>query len=314
MQLAENISELRIGGLIMVALFVGLLIMSGCDRRPKSPPPSAPEVATVRVKTESAVLTTELPGRISAYRVAEIRPQVNGLVQKRLFTEGSDVRTGQVLYQIDPAPFQAAFDNAAANLAAVREAANRARAALGVSVAGVTRQRATLHLARANRQRFAELFEDKIISPSQLDEAVTEAEVAEATLRTAEAQVESDRRAVAAAEAAIQQAEAGLKTARISLDYTRIIAPISGRIGISNVTEGALVTAHQPAPLTTIQQLDPIYVDVPQSTTELWRLRERLEGGRLNQEGMNQRKVKLILEGGPSEAGAMSNQWWNEFE
>ena len=299
MQLAENISELRIGGLIMVALFAGLLIMSGCDRRPKSPPSSsAPEVATVTIKTESAVLTTELPGRISAYRVAEIRPQVNGLIQKRLFTEGSDVRTGQVLYQIDPAPFQAAFDNAAANLAAVREAANRARATLAVSIAGVTRQRATLHLARANRQRFAELFEDKIISPSQLDEAVTEAEVAEATLRTAEAQVESDRRAVAAAEAAIQQAEAGLKTARINLDYTRIIAPISGRIGISNVTEGALVTAHQPAPLAIIQQLDPIYVDVPQSTTELSRLRERLEGGRLNQEGMNQRKVKLILEGG----------------
>ena len=145
MQLAENISELRIGGLIMMALFAGLLIMSGCDRRPKSPPSSpVPEVATVTVQPQPIVLTTELPGRTSAYRVAEIRPQVNGLIQKRLFTEGSDVKAGQVLYQIDPAPFQAAFDNAAANLAAVRKAADRARATLAASIAGVTRQRATL--------------------------------------------------------------------------------------------------------------------------------------------------------------------------
>jgi len=298
MQLAANISELRIGSLIMVAVFVGLL-MSGCDRRPESPPTSSvPEVATVTVSTESVALTTELPGRTSAYRVAEIRPQVNGLIQKRLFTEGSDVKAGQVLYQIDPAPIQAAFDNAAANLVAVREAANRTRAVLGASIAGVTRQRATLDLARTNRRRVAELFEDKIVSASQLDQAVTETEVAEATLRTAEAQVESDRKAVAAAEAAIQQAEAGLKTARINLGYTRITAPISGRIGRSNVTEGALVTGHQPAPLATIQQLDPIYVDVPQSTTELSRLKERLEEGRLNQDGTNQKKVKLILEDG----------------
>jgi membrane fusion protein, multidrug efflux system len=288
----------RVGLIVVSTGLVCSLLVHGCKRQAPPPPPSAPEVATVRVTTESAVLTTELPGRLSAYRIAEIRPQVNGLIQKRLFTEGSDVRTGQILYQIDPAPFQAAFDNAAANLSVMREAANRARAALGVSAAGVTRQRATLHLARAERQRFKELFEEQIISPSQLDQAMTEAEVAEAALRTAEAQVESDRKAVAAAEASIQQAEAALKTVRINLGYTRIIAPISGRIGRSNVTEGALVTAHQPEPLATIQQLDPIYVDVPQSTTELERLKQRLDEGRLHQDGMNQRKVKLILDGG----------------
>jgi membrane fusion protein (multidrug efflux system) len=244
------------------------------------------------------VLSSELPGRTSAYLVAEIRPQVNGLIQKRHFTEGSNIKDDQVLYQIDPAPFQAALDNAAANLSAMRKSADRARAALEASIAGVTRQRATLELARTNLQRFEELFQDRAVSASQRDQAATEAEVAGATLRAVEAQVDSDREAVAAAEASIQQAEAALKTARINLGYTRIIAPISGRIGKSNVTEGAIVTAYQPLALATIQQLDPIYVDVPQSTSEMLRLEQRLKAGRLAPDGGNQNKVKLILENG----------------
>jgi membrane fusion protein (multidrug efflux system) len=127
---------------------------------------------------------------------------------------------------------------------------------------------------------------------------VAEADVAEAALRTAEAQIKSDREAVAAAEAAIRQAEAALAIARISLGYTRITAPISGRIGRSHVTEGAIVTAYQPAALATIQQLDPIYVDVPQATTELLRLQHRLEEGRINRNGSNLNKVQLMLENG----------------
>ena len=130
----------------------------------------------------------------------------------------------------------------------------------------------------------------------QRDQAVTDVEVAEATLRVAEAQVESDREAVEAAEAAIKQAEAALETARINLGYTKITAPISGRIGRSNVTEGAIVTAYQPVPLATIQQLDPIYVDVPQSTVELNRLRRSLANGRLKENGTD--RVKIILEDG----------------
>lgn len=273
-------------------------LLDGCERQAPPPPPLVPEVAIVTVRLQQVVLTSELPGRTSPYLVAEIRPQVSGLIQKRLFAEGSDVEAGQVLYQIDPAPFQAALDNAAANLAFMRKAAARARAAVEASIAGVTRQRATLELARTNLQRFEELFKDRAVSASQRDQAVTEADVAEATLRAAEAQVESDRQAVAAAEAAIQQAEAALESARINLGYTRITAPISGRIGKSNVTVGALVTAHQPLALATIQQLDPIYVDVLQSTTEMLRLQQRLEDGRLAPDGGNQNKVKLILEDG----------------
>jgi membrane fusion protein (multidrug efflux system) len=230
--------------------------------------------------------------------VAEVRPQVSGIIQKRLFTEGADVKAGQALYQIDPAPFHAALDNAAANLVAMQKTAARARASLTASLAGVTRQQATLNFALTNRERFAELSRDGAVSASQRDQAVTEAAVAEATIKAAEAQVESDRAAVAAAEAAIQQAEAALKIARINLGYTSITAPISGRIGRSGVTEGALVTAHQPVALATIQQLDPMYVDVPQSATEVQRLRRRLAEGGLSHNGLIRDKVRLILEDG----------------
>ena len=249
--------------LLATALLSGFLAVS-CDRRPQSPPPpTVPEVATVTVSTQQLVLTTELPGRTAAYRVAVIRPQVSGLIQKRLFTEGSDVKAGQVLYQIDPAPFEAALDNAKANLVVMRKATGQAQAALEANIADLVRLQVTLELARTNRQRYEDSYKDKVVSAIQRDQAVTEVKVAESTLRAAEAQVKSYRGAVAAAEAAIQQAEAALRTAHINLGYCRVTAPISGRIGKSNVTEGAIVTAYQPMALATIQQLNPIYVDAP---------------------------------------------------
>ncbi len=285
----------------MGALAAGLM-MSGCNSQHAAPPPALPEVGVVTVSQEQVVLTTELPGRTSAYLVADIRPQVTGIIQKRLFEEGSDVRTGKVLYQIDPAPFQAAYDNAAANLSGMRRAAERARAALEASIAMVERQKATLDLARTTRWRYEELFKKNVISGAQRDQAVTDSNVAEATLRSNEAQVKNDQEAVAVAEAAIKQAEAAMETARINLGYTQVLAPISGRIGKSNVTVGALVTGggatQQPTALTTIQQLDPIYVDVPQSTTDLLRLRRRVEEGHLHSNGKDQSKVRLIMEDG----------------
>jgi membrane fusion protein (multidrug efflux system) len=255
-------------------------------------------VATVTIQTEAVVLTTDLPGRTSAYAMAEIRPQVGGIIQKRLFEEGAEIKAGQVLYEIDPAPLQAAYDNATANLAAARRAADRARAAVTASRAGVVRQRAVLENARTNRKRFEDLLAEGAVSASQRDQAATEADVAEATLLSTEAQVESDREAVAAAEAAIKQAEAALETNRINLGYARVTAPIPGRIGKSSVTVGALVKASQDAPLATIQQLDPIYVDVTQSSANLLRLRQSLAAGRLKGNGAQQARVKLLLEDG----------------
>jgi membrane fusion protein (multidrug efflux system) len=284
----------------LAALTVGLGL-AACNRQQAgAPPPSAPEVVVSRVQPRQVELTTELPGRTAAHLIAEIRPQVGGLIQKRLFTEGTDVPASAVLYQIDPAPFQAALASAEANLAAARKAADRARAALQATNAEVARQKAVLDLALTNRRRIQELFANKVVSATQRDQAVTEAEVAEAALRAAQADVETGRQTVAAADAAILQAQAALQSARINLDYTRIRAPISGRIGRSNVTVGALVTAHQPLALATIQQLDPIYVDVPQSTAELLRLRHRVESGDLNQNESNHNKVGLILEDGTS--------------
>ena len=283
--------------IVAESVLTGLLILGGCGQTAGGPPQGrAPEVAVVTIQPQRLVITTELSGRTSANRVAEVRPQVGGIIQKRLFAEGSDVKAGQTLYQIDPATYQAALDNASANLTAMQRNVERARAALQASIANSARQKSTRELARTNRDRFEEAFKDKAVSTSQRDQAVTEAEVAEATIQAAEAQVESDRKAIAVAEANVLQAEAVLKPAHINLGYTSVTAPISGRIGRSGVTEGALVSAYQPIALATIQQLDPIYVDVPQSTTELLRLRRRLEEGSLNRNGQVRNKVRLLME------------------
>jgi membrane fusion protein, multidrug efflux system len=223
---------------------------------------------------------------------------VGGLIQKRLFEEGAEIKAGQVLYQIDPAPLQAAYDNAAANLAAARRGAERARALVAASRAGVVRQRAVLENARTNRKRYEDLLAEGAVAASLRDQAATDADVAEATLLSTEAQVESDREGVAAAEAAITQAEAALQTTRINLGYARVTAPIAGRIGKSMVTEGALVVAGQPTALATIQPLDPIYVDVTESSANLLRLKQNLASGRLKGSGPQQTRVKLLLEDG----------------
>jgi membrane fusion protein (multidrug efflux system) len=255
MPLNENLNQSLKPVIVLMVLLCSLLL-PGCERRQQAPPAPVPEVSTVTVQTQKIMLSTELPGRTSAYRIAEIRPQVSGLILKRLFTEGSGVKAGQVLYQIDPAPFQAALDNA--------------QAALG-------RAEANLPAIRSRAERYREVLADKAVSQQDYDDAVA-----------AMTQVKAD----------IQYWKATVETARINLGYCRVTAPISGRIGKSNVTEGAIVTAYQPVALATIQQLDPIYVDVPQSTTELLRLKRCLEDGRLKSHGTNQNKVKLILEDG----------------
>jgi membrane fusion protein (multidrug efflux system) len=238
-------------------LLLGLLTQMGCEKTQSSPPPPPlVEVGIVVLEKEPVVLTTELPGRTSAFRIAEIRPQINGLIQKRFFIEGSDVKAGQLLYQIDPAPFQAALDNALAALA---------------------RAEANVPAIRSRAERLKALVEQKAVSQQDYDDASSALKQAEAEVRYWKAAVES---------------------ARINLGYTRITAPISGRIGRSNVTEGAIVTAYQPLPLATIQQLDPIYVDVPQSTADLLRLKEKLEKGNLKAGSQEDNKVGLILEDG----------------
>jgi len=242
-------------GTVLAALAI-VLPIAGCKKQGGGPPQFVPEVKVVNVAPETVVITTQLPGRTAAFRIAEIRPQVNGLILKRLFDEGSEVAAGQVLYEIDPAPFQAALDNANASLA---------------------RAQAGLLSIELRVERYEGLLADKAISRQAYDDAVA---------------------AMKQAQAEIRFSTASLETAKINLAYTQVTAPVSGRIGRSSVTEGALVTAYQPVPLATIQQLDPIYVDVPRSTNQLLRLQRGLEGGRLNHNAAEHNKVRLTLEDG----------------
>jgi membrane fusion protein (multidrug efflux system) len=253
MQLNQN------GYRTMMALLVLTIFLAGCDGSgQKAGPPPVPEVATVTIEPRQVELTTELPGRTTPFLVAEIRPQVNGIIKKRLFREGSDVKAGQLLYQIDPAPFQVALESA--------------RASLG-------KAQANLPSIRLKAERYQELLVDKAVSRQDYDDAAAATEQARAE---------------------IEYWKAAVEAARINLGYTRVTAPISGRIGKSSVTDGALVTAYQPMSLSTIQQLDPIYVDVTQSSAELLRLKRNLETGRVSADGKNMRTVRILLEDGTS--------------
>jgi membrane fusion protein (multidrug efflux system) len=246
------------------------LVLSGCKSTgaPKAQAPA--EVATVTIRPQPTVLTTELPGRTNSYLVAEIRPQVNGLLQSRSFREGANVKSGEVLYQIDPAPYKATYE--------------QAKAALATAQADLATAQANLPAIRLRAERSKQLFAAKVVAQQDYDDT-------SAALNQLEATIEARK-------AAVENCRAAVESARINLSYTPIKAPISGRIGISNVTVGAMVTAYQPTPLAVVQQLDPIYVDVTQSSAELLRLRQRLESGHLKQDGPLQNKVQLILENG----------------
>ena len=242
-------------------LSAGLLLAAaalGCSRSAgkAAPAPGPVEVGVVTLEPRPVTLTRELPGRTSAFRVAEVRARVNGIVLKRFFVEGSDVKEGQKLFLIDPAPYQAALDGAKAVL--VRAEANLAN-------------------ARLQAQRNEELVHANAVSRQEYDNATAALQIAEAD--------------VAAARAAAE-------TARINLGYTVVTSPVSGRIGRSAVTEGAYAQASQATLLAIVQQLDPVYVDVTQSSAEVLQLRRDLESGKLQGAGRGGAKVGLLTEDG----------------
>ena len=225
-----------------VVLIVAVVVTACSGKKAAAPPPPPPAVKVITLTTQSVTITTDLPGRTVPYRVADIRPQVSGVVLKRMFVEGTDVKEGQQLYQIDPALYQAAYDSAAA----------------------------TAESSRLQAERYKPLVEANAVSKQDYDNAVATA----------------------------AQNKASAETAHINLVYTRLLSPISGRIGRSSVTEGALVTANQATALATVQQLDPIYVDVTQPSAVLLRLKRELAAGQLAQAGANQAEVHLMLEDG----------------
>jgi membrane fusion protein (multidrug efflux system) len=244
-------------GTVMLALVSALL--TACGAPPGGPPPQLsgpPQVGVLVVQPQRLALSTELPGRTVPYQIAEVRPQVTGLIQTRNFQEGSLVKAGQPLYQIDAASYQASYDSARATLA---------------------KNEANLRSTRLKSQRYSELVEIKAVSQQDQDDA-------SAALQQSEADVAG--------------AKAALESARINLAFTRVVSPISGRIGKSSVTPGALVTANQATLLSTVQQLDPIYVDVTQSSSSVLRLKHALARGDLKGGGANSAVVKLLLEDG----------------
>ncbi|AZI88595.1 MAG: multidrug efflux RND transporter periplasmic adaptor subunit AcrA [Enterobacter cloacae] len=244
--------------LAVVLMLSGSLALTGCDDKPAQQQQGAgqaPEVGVVTVKAEPLQITTELPGRTTAYRIAEVRPQVSGIILKRNFTEGSDVEAGVSLYQIDPATYQAAYDSAKGDLAKAQAAAN---------------------IAQMTLNRYKKLLGTKYISQQDYDTAQADAQQANATVIAAKAAVEN---------------------ARINLAYTKVTSPISGRTGTSTVTEGALVQSGQTTALTTVQQLDPIYVDVTQSSNDFLRLKQEMANGSLKQDN-GKAKVELVTNDG----------------
>lgn len=247
--------------LTVTALLLSALMLSGCNDADSTATPAQtgapqPEVGVVEITPHPVTLDTELSGRTAAHLIAEVRPQVGGIILERQFEEGSEVKAGQVLYRIDPATYQAAYDLARATLA---------------------RDEATVTTARLKADRYKELVKIQAVSQEDYDDAA-------AALKQARATVAMDK--------------ASVETARIELAYTRVTAPIDGRIGRSAVTRGALVTADQDNALATIQQLDPIYVDVTQASADLLRLKRALASGSLQRADELEANVELILEDG----------------
>ena len=240
-------------------VLTGLVALSGCSEggdKVARGTGEAAEVAVYAMQPQSVVYTTELSGRVLPFQIAEVRPQVSGIIQKRLFEEGADVAAGEVLYQIDPAEYEAEYASAKANLAIAE---------------------ANVAPARLKMERFRDLVSASAVSRQEYEDALAAYKQATATVGARAAAVD---------------------TARIRLDYTKVTAPISGRIGRSTVTAGALVTANQAQLLTRIQRLDPVYVDLTQSSADLLRLRQRLASGKLQRLDEAQATVTLVLEDG----------------
>lgn len=234
------------------------LLLNACGGPPGGPPPpeGTPVMGVITVKQEPVSLTTAVPGRVVPYLIAEVRPQVGGLVQSRQFIEGGEVKAGQTLYQIDPSTYQASYDSAKASLA---------------------KAEANLRTARLKDDRYKELVTLKAISRQDGDDTAA---------------------ALGEAEADVAAGKASVESARINLAFARVTAPISGRIGRSSVTPGALVTASQANALATVQQLDPIYVDVTQPSASMLRLKQAMESGKLEKADDSAAKVQLLLEDG----------------
>ena len=240
----------------LITAATAAVLLAACGQKQSAPPQQTPEVGVVTVQPSAVPVTTELPGRTNAFLVAQVRARVDGIVLRREFTEGSQVKAGQRLYKIDPAPYIAALNSAKATLANAE---------------------ATLKSTTAQANRFKVLVAANAVSKQDYDNAVA-----------SEGQ----------AAANVQSGKAAVDTAQINLGYTDVVSPITGQVGISQVTPGAYVQASAATLMSTVQQLDPVYVDLTQSSLDGLKLRRDVQEGRLKTNGPDAAKVTLILEDG----------------
>jgi membrane fusion protein (multidrug efflux system) len=244
-------------GSCVAVVVAAAALVAGCNSQ-SGPPPGArppPQVSVVTLKPQAITLTRDLPGRVSAFLVAEVRPQVSGIIKRRLFTEGGTVKAGQPLYELDDAIYRAQYNSARATL---------------------QKAQATQEGARLTANRAAEMVKIDAVSAQDNDNAVA---------------------ALAQAQADVAAGQAALDSSAVNLAYAHIVSPITGRIGKSSITQGALVTAEQSAALATVQQLDPIYIDVNQSSSEWLQLKQDIDAGRV-QAGASGAPTKVVLENG----------------
>lgn len=258
MHFASRRSAMRVAA-PLISLTAAALFLAGCGERPQLNP-GPPQVSVITVQPERAPSVADLPGRVDAVRDAQIRARVTGIVQKIVFQQGGDVKENQLLFKIDPAPYKAAYDQAAAQL---------------------KQSQADLFSAKALADRYAPLVKANAVSRQEYDNAV-------ASYRQADA--------------AVAAAKANLQNAAINLGYTNVTSPITGRIGKPLITEGALVEATSATQMALVQQLDPVYVDFTQSTTDLAALRKAFAAGQLQKVGDNAALAEVVLEDGSTYA------------
>ncbi|UNU73134.1 efflux RND transporter periplasmic adaptor subunit [Moraxella nasovis] len=284
---------------IITAIMAGVAL-TACDKPNDAKQSVAQQmpVATVNVQTvklQSLPVIKEFSGRVNAVAVSEVRPQVTGIIDEVLFREGSYVKKGQPLYRINTDSYKSAVISGQAAVANAQATAQNARAAYANAKANIAVQKAALDQAQADLQRLSGLVEVDAISQQAYDQAVTAVNTAQAKLQAAQATANQAAAGINSAEAAIGSAKAGLNASQLDLSRTIVRAPISGKIGISAATNGALVSANQAKALATISRTDMVYVDISQSSSELLRLRQQLSEGTASQGSL---EVQIVLEDG----------------
>lgn len=293
--------KLNLRTAMIISIMAGVSLVAACSKSDQADaaatqqqmPKTTVDVQTIQLQSVPVIQT--FAGRVSAIETSEVRPQVTGIIDEVMFREGAIVQAGQPLYRINIDSYTSAIESGKASVASAEASVNNAKATKASAQANLGSQEANLAQARADLARYKELIAVEAVSQQVYDQAITAVRTAEANVAAARAAVNQADATIQSAESAVQNAKASLNASQLDIGRTIVRAPISGRVGISNVTAGALVSANQATALVTINRLDQVYVDISQSSTEMLRLREQVESGKM---GAGSLEVQLVLEDG----------------